>query len=459
MTFKHFLETAASRVPQSTSRVEPILLARAVAKLSGTNATFTAASIAEIQANLANRFTTLGETGLSRRDVTNGCRLFFATPNPPGRNEALSFSLINKALQTPSRAALLGLIDSYLDSFSIADDDVRVLASRLEQACKHWPWKERDRWPVAIEKYSLFEVDVAPVKLAKAAMDRQDVPLEQVLEDAGLDTPSRQIGKLSELAFANAARSISKLKGKQSIGPQNRLIDWAGRDKFVFPGAWAQYASGLLLPWSGERPPIDHGHLITKVVIDYASDPRLKPQRWEEVDQNAVAVVKSWLMRESFEMFFGIVDRVITDRADMWAERKAFWKGYLDRGEISEAWVVLGSKIAMAAELVRRQTRNEAYGQYGALAKYGSKTEQHAALMMKIGQNTVVDWSHNGRYHIWTSNAAIDPPKFYKSKQGRSYGSEYTDTELGRGADVKGVHDQHGSWKRKVAQVLHKRRV
>jgi len=459
MTFKHFLETAATRIPRPTSRVEPLLLARAVAKLSGASSNFTAASIGEIQKSLSTNFQALGESGLSRRDVTNGCRLFLAAPHPPGRNDRLSQALINKTRKTQSRAALFGLIDTYLDSFSISDEDVRMLARQLNETCKNWPWKERDKWPSAIEKYSLFDLDTAPAKLAKAAMDRKDVSVPFVLEEAGLDTPSRQIGNLSELAFVEAARSVARLRGKPAIEPQNRLIEWAGREKLVFPNAWPQYASGLLMPWSGERPPPDHGQILTKVVKDYAGDPRLSPARWADVDESAITVIKSWLMRDSFEMFFSVVDRVITDRPDMWADRKAFWKGYLDRGEITDAWVVLGSSIAAEADRVRRQTGNDAFGQYGTLStKYGSKTPQHAALMMKIGQCTIVDWSHNGRYHIWTFEADVEPPKFYKAKQGRSFTSEYSPAELERGSEFYGVHDTYGRWKRHIAQVLQKRR-
>lgn len=454
MTFKYFLETASTRMPRPTSRVEPLLLARAVAKLSGASSNFTAASIGEIQKSLSTNFQALGESGLSRRDVTNGCRLFLAAPYPPGRNDQLSQALINKTRKTQSRAALFGLIDTYLDSFSISDEDVRMLARQLNETCKNWPWKERDKWPSAIEKYSLFDLDRAPAKLAKAAMDLKDVSVALVLEEAGLDTPSRQIGKLSELAFVEATKSVARLRGKPAIDPQNRLIDWAGRNKFVFPKAWPVYASALLVPWSSERPPIDHGNLLTKVVKEYAGDPRLYPARWSEVDEDAVAVIKSWLMRDSFEMFFSIVDRVITDRPDMWADRKAFWKGYLDRGEISEAWVVLGSSIATEADRIRRQTGNDAFGQYGFLSKTGGKTPQHAALMMKIGECTVVDWSHNGRYHIWTRSSFIAPPKLYKSGKFRGALADYTPAELEHGSELSGVHYPYDHWTRRVAHFL-----
>ena len=167
--------------------------------------------------------------------------------------------------------------------------------------------------------------------------------------------------------------------------------------------------------------------------------------RWQGVSEEAVRVVLSWLVAETLEDFFRLVEH--TAKSDQtakrhWRYRKAFWSAYLHAGVISDAWMVLASNVDADAQAVFDIDR-EAYGRF---RRGTGEDRRHAALMLRIGHLLITDWSHTGKYRVWQenlSNASL--PSMYKAL--------YAKFDLVKGADFEGSHYQAeaGGWQRILA--------
>jgi EH_Signature domain len=460
--FRTFLATETKRIrARRDTTLAPLLLTRAVAKMRGLSEATNPVDDERLQREVHVVFAASGREGLQRKHIRHATRLFFSKPEPIAPVRELAGAVLKGVVKFKSRIGLFNLLDAYLDHFDLEDPLIGVLAKDLEVVCETWPWKARDPWPQAIRQFQLLKPDVAPRAIASHILLTGQETIKSSLGDASLAASSRPYGKLAEACFQVACVQVASRSGKLAQPEQLRLTEWAGLDGklLAYPSMWPEYAAALLAPFEQMRPSPAHQKTITQALIDFGGDPRIdRLKRWSQVQTRypaAVKTIRAWLTADTFRMFFDIVDRVLTDRPDMWRDRRRYWTRYLEGDAISEAWVVLGSSIAEEAERVARATSDNSYRMFGHLAGGSARSPQHAALIMKIGDLIVVDWSHNGKWNIWRSS---DPriPVLYRSKENRIkyWTADYDPHELMNAPYYSGSHGSTGSWQWQVDQII-----
>jgi hypothetical protein len=390
-----------------------------------------------------------GLAALSRRDLREGCRVFFYPPHPPGRTREIGDPLVERVLQLQRRAAYLALIDAYLDGFAVDDLDISNLATALATAAASWPWRPSDLWPERVETFNLFDPADAPQRLAAAVLGA-DAPCRTLLDQVGLNTDGRRKGGLAEASFKAACDLTARKVGRAATPLQTKVLAWAqdGGATLAFPRAWPEFACALFKPWRGEDPPSAHRNALIEAAVAYGGDPRIG-ERWKSVkDEDAHEVVVRWLTKASVEQFFDIVSETMTDRPDMWAQRRHFWTQYLKANAISAAWVAFGTDGAERAKRVARTSGDRAFAMFGRLSAGNGRTSQHAALIMRIGDLTVVEWSHNGKCYIWRTSERSAPKLFLRND---ANWADYEPREL-MYAPLDVTHNS--GWQFRIATIL-----
>lgn len=199
-------------------------------------------------------------------------------------------------------------------------------------------------------------------------------------------------------------------------------------------------------------------YLMAKELVETNyQDPRMYFHTWPEIpeklggqatQQICAETVKKWHVYQSILLFFKLIGEVVEDVAHdhQFPQREKFWIDYFKQDKVSEAWVILGSKGVAAA------TKYQLSGDpdFATLnwAKLSSAKSDQCALLIKIGDITIVEWSHSGACRLWKSN---DPnaPKFSNDK--------YNSAELRAPVAVDNdrvVHDAPGRWKQKITQRI-----
>lgn len=136
---------------------------------------------------------------------------------------------------------------------------------------------------------------------------------------------------------------------------------------------------------------------LTKCLFRYMKDPRYENRnQWSRVGLKARKIFLSWLCRNDFEIFFGLIERTagstsVGDR--MWRYRRAFWEAYLD--DMYYTRVVLGPA---ALRLARVAMHKEALN-YAILT--GIQDSTQSLLMFSIGKYTFIEVSHNGKLRVF----------------------------------------------------------
>lgn len=438
---------------------EPEQMRRAVARIShmGPATLQESEEISVIQQRIASWATTPGAQRLSRRDLRTGCQAALHPPHPLAADEAVIGRLLHEVEHNRRRAAFFALIDAYLDGFNQDDQSLMAFAKRLETLASRWPWRESDNWPARIAQFHLLDPARAPGLLARRVLD-DEVSLDTVLQAAGLDTVGRRFGRLAETAFRAACRLVRQMKGQEAVQGQRTLIAWARNDSgdFGYPRVWPEFVEASLTPWEIDEPSEAHKSALLEVLERFGGgDPRAVPSRWRTVMNQApaaYAVLMRWLTRASVLQFLDIVDRLMPDHASklMWSYRRAFWMSYLlsdgSSPGIDAAWVAFGDDGARLARKVARETGDKSFTAFG---KQTDKSGQHAALILRMGDLTIVDWSHSAKYQVW-ERGQKGAPELFKDRYG--YGELYS-------APLQESHvsPRTFTWQKNLARIIERR--
>ena len=404
--------------------IEPIVLNRTVASLPGIGR---AAMDAEQTGALQRRIHEAVERGeveaLKRRDLREACKVFLHDPEPLIGNVQTTDAIFERVRAKGQRSALFALVAAYIDGFRDGEA-FRLFAERIRQLLKRWQGRSVEPWVQLERSVGLFDPLKAPGTIADAVLGSERPPLE-ILSRLGFDTTIRQRGGLAEAAFVEATKKVAVKRGLASIPLQERIIEWVkdADGRIMFARAFPDAVSALLLPWTIDDPPKEHrGRLIEVLQALGGGDPRTKPAAWRPVREqapDAYAVLMRWLTRASVFQFFDIVDRSLAhDPAGrkMWSYRRRFWTAYLlgEEGapEIEEAWVTFGSD---GARLARQAARENSEAGLTAFGHQEDKSSTHAALIMRIGDLLIVDWSHNAKCNFWRKGER-GRPELYRSR-------------------------------------------
>lgn len=383
-------------------------------------------STEDIQHLIRNKFEKGALSSISRRELRSAPKGFFDGPAPLASDRTLFTSILSEIRDRQQRSAVIVAIFQYLEYYNEHHEEIDLLGRWLDQVAQNWDWP----WKYRAEKHHLFSVRKAPTLLAEAVLNSA-LSADAVLEEIGLSTAAAS-GYLGEAAFRTACLNLKSIDPISAPESQTKLIAWSNRGgEFAFQRQFASFASALLTPWAHVEPTDEHRANITMVLEGYAGDPRTRPAKWGSLSDQypeAYAILLRWLTKASVYQFFDIVDR--TADQNMWKYRRAFWTSYLEAGHIEQAWVVFGANGQHLARQAAKKSDDRGLMSFGKLIRGSGKSPDHAALIMKIGDLTIAEWSHNGKYNIWGRRDKFAPKLFQ---------SEYDSDEL-RGAPVEKSH-------------------
>ncbi len=221
---------------------------------------------------------------------------------------------------------------------------------------------------------------------------------------------------------------------------------------------------GLVLG-SHERQPGDNLiKEISSLIEGNFDDPVAGKNKWPAVPnelggpstrERCLEIVQKWQVFRAITLFFKIIDEVVekSEHKHHFPQRRDFWLGYFDKGQVTEARVVLGPKARDRMEKIVREGGDD----YATL-KWSSLKEcpkDQCALLMKIGDATVMEFSHSGRVRMWgrsdgsgdvTSGVPVLDRKEYKAKELRA---NCPDSQMF-------THDKGGNWKYPARRCIEK---
>ena len=171
---------------------------------------------------------------------------------------------------------------------------------------------------------------------------------------------------------------------------------------------------------------------IKRVFRQYASNyDNYQPSEIEQLRQEETKV--------TIEVFFELLNKIAKDdpiHDHHWRQRRDFWYEYLVNGQVEDAWMVLGKKYLYDRNSLPPEAKQLGYGSF--INNQGI-TNRHCAIIMKIKNLIVVEFSHNGALRIWrTSNR-------YAPRLRQKY---YQPSKLQWHQDQRFVHSKN--WQQKV---------
>jgi len=452
--------------------IDPVALQKMAQSLPGISGSgLTPEQTAELQRRL-HEAAAAGEVDqLRSRDIREGCKVFLHAPQPIIQSAKTADAVLRRVEKKAQRSAVLALITAYVDGFR-EGEPFESFASRVRQVLGRWNGRPITPWPELNKSFALFDPSKAPTNIAAAVLGGAQPPNE-ILNKLGLDTEIRQRGGLAEAAFVAATRTVAAKRGSAVIPLQERIVEWGttAEGRLAFAKALPATVNALLLPWRDTDPPDTHrAHLIEVLIALGGGDPRTKPGPWRDVQNTAgeaYSVLMRWLTRASVFQFFDIVDQSLSKDPPgrtMWAYRRRFWTSYLmgeeDSPTIEEAWVVFGEEGAWLARKAARESNEAGFAAFGTQE---DRSTTHAALIMRIGDWTIVDWSHNAKCNFWRRGDPGAPQLFrprypsgtlYSAPSQYSHSSPATFTWQKKFAEIiegKQFYTERRSWRPKRA--------
>ncbi|EPR43453.1 hypothetical protein dsx2_2304 [Desulfovibrio sp. X2] len=351
----------------------------------------------------------------------------------PGVAQEYAAWLAPQSTCRPLLALLHALLLHYPRTLATFTDWLALLNERLasSDSPKLHLWQARRR------DFGLLANDGPERVWRRLAADA--APVSELLDAMGLNG-DLGTGRFAEQAFLGLLAHVARMMDDgRADAPLERLFAFAapigtGSEELLrFPLA-REVAEGLLMPFARRRVPLSYKDRVRDFLLKRLGDPRMVSRGWQGVPEEAKAVIKGWLVENSLEDFF----RILTATADpIWTYRRDFWRTYLQKGVITEAWVALGSK---ARSLAKRAFD----GEYGELV--GALGTQ-SVLLMRIGGLTIAEWSHSGACRIWLTPTGVTPD-FYKLTYGAA--------SLRGTPDEKIIHNgsERYRWQNRVARYI-----
>lgn len=374
---------------------------------------------------------------------------------PPLMSDGSFVAGLNLAVErsdsVPAAINLAQALLLHFDPTSSIHERLRATVGAVLQAS---PRPRARHFLAGAKRFGLLRSD-GPDLFAQAFVDG-DQPAEAVLQEAGLTGPLAYRGFV-RYACSELARQVrERLEQRRvSLAQLWRLLSLAevedddGQRRLRFPlGGSRRLVEALLLPYESQEPDPQLQGLIKSFLLHHVGDPRLKRERWEGIDERAQRVMRRWLVAATLEDFFRVLDESLKRGGDSdadrhWPYRRAFWSAYLNRDQITEAWVVLGWRVAEDTKHVL----SELSGSYGKLARSSGARPAHAVLIMQIGSLIITEWSHAGKYRVWQEGNPSAP---------RFYASEYRRIDLVTDPDFDGVHysAERGGWQQTLSGYI-----
>jgi hypothetical protein len=359
-----------------------------------------------------------------------------------------------------SNRLVLSLVQAYLRFYPrwLTDYELlRAAVARLLAACDSPRCR---RIKNCDGRVGLFTPD-AHARLWRILGDSQTAP-GKLLEELCLGGALARQG-LSAAAFGVGCREVERelTSGRATAAFLERMFHLAVDPhgvarplRFAEPEQRVGLANAVLSPFATGRPSAELATLCKEFVLTHYGDPRLDRARWQGVSDAALQVMYGWLVTETLEDFFRLLEYVARNDETArrhWRYRRAFWSAYLKRGVIRDAWVVLSPQIDhQARQSLRLRPEAQAYGR---LDPGAGVLGNHSALVLRVDRLVITEWSHSGKYRVWDEGLVrgADVPRLYLRR--------YARTDLIRDPHHEGTHhgSESGRWQERLSSYIRER--
>jgi hypothetical protein len=373
--------------------------------------------------------------------------------SPLASDKHFAEAYIRRVMESGTAAAVVNLAHGFLYAYPKRLLTFDVFANALPRLLESRPTARCRRLLDCVTRFRLLKPEGPSFVWDYVARERDAVG--EVLDRVGIGE-TLQRGGFGNAVFEEAMDATSRILIADALAAERtvtRLLDLAKEEPFAgarfrFPSHRAALVERLVLPFAQGAHGEPVRRLIETFVLDHYGDPRIDRSQWHGVSEEAIRVVSGWLVAETLEDFFRLIEH--TAKGDPtasrhWRYRKAFWSAYLRADAISDAWIVLASHVDDDARKVLDIDRKA----YGRFRRGGGVQANHAALMLRIGDLLITDWSHSGSYRAWESSRRPgEIPAMYKPI--------YTRFDLVRGADFEGAHygAEAGTWQRRLSGYI-----
>ena len=328
-------------------------------------------------------------------------------------------------------------IDVYIATY----DEQSPILERLRSALKK---KMADNLPLDeafIREFDFFNPDAAPALLG-AEMARQDNPY-LFLKSQGVSSPHAT--GLFEEAFLEMLDILKSDLRHLEEGSFYKVMHWLQPNPSTTAVTTrAEGIEAIVLPLEDEKSnPLRD--VVERFLIGAFGDPRVNRAEWKGVGQKALAIINRWLTSKSLKMFFDIINKF--EDSHMWESRREFWMAMDRRELIDQAWVVLNPEGEKHARQLGQEYDDNSFLSHGSVA---FPERDKCFFIMKIGDLTVVEGTHNFKVRIYDGD--IDnPPPLWEEAYKKSV--LYADPDK-TGEGVSYTHDSSDRWMQKTDNYI-----
>ena len=291
-------------------------------------------------------------------------------------------------------------------------------------------------------QYGVFSANLVN-NIADHIMCQLDQPIDTIFTSLQLNTTLRGGELGAAIGKTILAKNFSRLTHNDNSLLARTIDYFSDEQELRLPYLLNDILQSLLGNYLDNDPPDDTRTDIEKFTDTHLGDPRISP-KWHGVREKLRRVVERWKVGVTLQAFFALLDHVARNDATHdrhWQARKKFWQGYLDRREITAAWLVLGKRYLHNRDFF--PAGDIAYGQFSTHA--GIETS-HCAIIMRIKGYVLSEWSHSGALRIWEDNDRRCPQ--FNRKQ-------YHPNELKKlGIYDRGRIPHQGDWQGRVQRFL-----
>ena len=344
------------------------------------------------------------------------------------------------------------LFRAWISNFDIARPVSKLAVQHLNKNLRKLP----NAMSQLASRYPLLSInpdfDDAADALLKGTMPKEDKA------DLGLSIDGEVTTRVADIIIQTCAVKLSQGNGG--------LEELAEFEKLVAPGnkiseGLKLYAMVGLILGAEKRSPGEMAIKgIANLIENNFDDPVTGKAKWPSVPdilgginarERCLDTVRKWQVFRSITLFFKIIEQVVeSEHKHQFPMRRDFWLKYFDKGMVLDAWVVLGSKAQ--AQMQRLKHQNDDFESLKWAKLSGGPSDQ-CALLLKLGDATVMEFSHSGRARIWGKNDGStdimsNVPVLHRS----AYKAEGLRADCPKNQMF--THDQYGNWRVSVDQCI-----
>lgn len=373
--------------------------------------------------------------------------------------------------------ALPGFLESYLHNLSFNKDDRssrKLYKTMLRNYRSYKPYIEtilNTIRPLILssknilcallqERHSRYQIlshdisdRIAEVVLLPALPNESARPVDHILKDVGIGADLRESGITEDVGIKILAQCKRSLAHGNEL-TLNRTFEYfinpTQKNKLYHDYLLNEIIDALLGNYTFADPGSSIKEKISRFIDQYFGDPRGNP-RWNTVPIEQRKVIIRWKVGVTLSAFFKLLDDVAKEddlHAKHWKMRKAFWKDLLENENITQAWIVLGSKYLERKDLYLKDDLG-----FAKFSTHDGIERSHCAIILEVSGYIITEWSHNGATRVFDHDDK-SAPSFYENKYHPQDLKNLSSRTKGVGGHNSGYIPHSQNWENKMRLKL-----